>query len=178
MHQRTCLQQFHTIFLNVINSSFKTPIDATKWDGLLSPKCTMATLTALFYSFLYNLCHKHLCLLLAKKSVVSVQLQAALASWYHRELHALSKCFFMINTRVSSSALLCTLCYSQVTNSLLRMWRLEIWSKQGWHQTKIPSSPTCYTFLFSIHKNTLSLQASQTTLQVNATSCDSTASFS
>lgn len=34
MHYRTQIQQFHVLFLSVINSSLKIKIDATKWHGL------------------------------------------------------------------------------------------------------------------------------------------------
>lgn len=36
MHYRTLIPQFHILFLNVINSSLKIPIDATKWHGLIT----------------------------------------------------------------------------------------------------------------------------------------------
>lgn len=107
------------------------------------------------------------------KSVVSVQMQAALASQCHWEPHALSKCFFMINTRVSSSAPPRTV----ILSHKFTLKNMETWNL-GWHQTKIPSFPTHYTLLFNLYNKTLSIQASQTVLQVNAISYDSTASFS
>lgn len=124
------------------------------WDVLLPPKWATATLTAAFYSFLYNLCHKRLCLLLAKKCCLC---SAASCLSFSMPLGASCSLLMLFHDQ-HKGFLLCSSSHTQlfsVTNSLLRTWRLEIWVGT---RLKLQVTPTCYTFLFSLYKKPLSTQ--------------------